>query len=40
MAATQKVKRLTDQYKKFSNDCGLAIKRDRIAVADYKPIYN
>lgn len=40
IAATQKVQRLTSQYKKFSNDCGLSIKRDRIAVTDYKPIYN
>lgn len=37
--ATQKVQRLTTQYKKFSKDCGLSIKRDRIAVSDYKPIY-
>lgn len=36
---TQLVKRLTDEYKKFSNACGLQIKQDRIAVAEYKPIY-
>lgn len=36
--ARAKVVRLTQEYKKFSNDCGLKIHKDRMAVAGYNRI--
>lgn len=36
--ARQKVIRLTQEYIKFSKDCGLPIQKDRMSVADYRAI--